>query len=79
MIDLTQDEGEPAALFLLRLQLGQQRLKGELTRLGAVSTVSFDGWLDFMTVLEELRTQTQRGTEGQLQGSETREPGSERI
>lgn len=59
MIDLT--DGDDGALFLLRVEMTGSRLRGSLTRLDEVTTVSFDGWIDFMTLLEELRRQDQHG------------------
>ena len=46
----------PVGTFILRLELSRtNRLVGSISRLSETSAIEFDGWIDFMTVIQELR------------------------
>jgi hypothetical protein len=47
----------PAGTFILKLRLGPgEPLIGSISSAGDVAPVTFRGWLDFMSVVDRLRT-----------------------
>ena len=42
--------------FILRLETSNaSRLVGSISRLSETSAIEFDGWIEFMTIIQELR------------------------